>query len=91
MQAHTRGHRPSPGLGGRGDNPRLRRRQSPPKIIAISGGFRNEPEDCLTLARLLGADQTLAKPFAPKDLLFLAQALLASAPAKERCDLSCCA
>jgi DNA-binding response OmpR family regulator len=60
----------------------LRRRVAPPKIIAISGGFRNSPDDCLTLARHVGADQTLAKPFRSSELLFLAQALMAVDPAK---------
>jgi DNA-binding response OmpR family regulator len=60
-------------------------RRPQPKIIAISGGFRGEPDDCLTLARHVGADQTLAKPFRSGDLLFMAQALLAAGPANARC------
>ena len=63
----------------------LCQRQPQPKIIAISGGFRGEPDDCLALARLVGADQTLAKPFRSADLLFMAQALLAAGPAENRC------
>jgi DNA-binding response OmpR family regulator len=65
----------------------LRRREPQPRIIAISGGFRRgEPDDCLALARQVGADQTLAKPFRAAELLFMAQALLAAEPAKERCE-----
>lgn len=33
------------------------------KIIAISGGGRMEPQDYLEIARQLGADRTLLKPF----------------------------
>lgn len=41
------------------------------KIIAISGGNRGAPgtgADCLSRARLLGADATLGKPFSTADL-----------------------
>jgi DNA-binding response OmpR family regulator len=61
----------------------LRRRDTAPKIIAISGGFRRgEPDDCLALARQVGADQTLGKPFRLTALLFMAQALLAAEPGR---------
>jgi len=47
------------------------------KIIAISGGGRtNAAEDYLQLARRLGADLTLAKPFASAALLAAIQELL---------------
>ncbi len=37
-------------------------------IIAISGGGRNRPDDYLKLARALGADATIAKPFTSAQL-----------------------
>ena len=40
-----------------------------PKIIAMSGGGRNSPENYLDTARLLGAQRTLAKPFSSAELL----------------------
>jgi two-component system chemotaxis response regulator CheY len=47
------------------------------RIIAISGGYRVGPKDFLDLARHVGADETLAKPFRPSDLVGLAARLLA--------------
>jgi DNA-binding response OmpR family regulator len=38
-------------------------------ILAISGGGRTGPQDFLDLARKLGADDCLAKPFRPNELL----------------------
>ena len=39
------------------------------KIIAISGGGRNGPQEYLTLAKRLGAHKTLVKPFRRKDVI----------------------
>ena len=39
------------------------------KIIAISGGGRNDPENYLHLAKQLGAQRTIAKPFGGEELL----------------------
>ncbi len=39
------------------------------KIIAMSGGGRTSSQDYLHLARKLGANYTLAKPFLPDQLL----------------------
>jgi CheY-like chemotaxis protein len=39
------------------------------KIIAISGGGRNNPEDYLELAEKLGAEKTFTKPLDRKKLL----------------------
>ena len=41
----------------------LRRRHPGVKIIAMSGGGRNEPEPYLKIAQKVGAVKTLAKPF----------------------------
>jgi DNA-binding response OmpR family regulator len=57
----------------------LRRVSAHVKIIAISGGFRVGPEDFLKLARHVGADDTLPKPFRHGDLLAAAARLLAAA------------
>jgi DNA-binding response OmpR family regulator len=46
------------------------------KVIAISGGYRIGPDDFLHLARQLGADLTLAKPFRPSALVAEAERLL---------------
>ena len=37
-------------------------------ILAVSGGGRADPAEPLTDARLLGADETLAKPFTVEEL-----------------------
>src|SRR5260370_1226694 len=39
------------------------------KIIAISGGLRQGNHDVLSMAASLGADEVIAKPFEPADLL----------------------
>jgi CheY-like chemotaxis protein len=56
----------------------LRRANPGVRIIAISGGYRVGPQDFLDLARHVGADETLAKPFRHSDLLALAARLLAA-------------
>ena len=48
------------------------------KIIAISGGGRMNPDDYLTIARRLGADRTLLKPFDIDLLLDTVDGLLKS-------------
>jgi DNA-binding response OmpR family regulator len=46
------------------------------KIIAVSGGGRTGPQDYLRLARHLGADRTLEKPFKCSELIDTMQGLL---------------
>ena len=46
-------------------------------IIAISGGGRLGPNDYLETARFIGANATLAKPFARTDLIDTVESLLA--------------
>lgn len=47
------------------------------KILAISGGGRVGAEDYLRVARILGADRTMAKPFSAPDFIREVSELLA--------------
>ena len=55
----------------------IRRHYSDLPIIAISGGGRLSPNDYLETARFIGANATLAKPFARQELLQTVDSLLA--------------
>ena len=55
----------------------LRRQIPATKIIAMSGGGRNSGKDYLAIARLLGAQRTLAKPFTQAELLVAVADVLA--------------
>jgi DNA-binding response OmpR family regulator len=46
------------------------------KILAISGGGRNTPDSYLSIAKKLGADLTLSKPFGKSELLVAIDTLL---------------
>jgi len=48
------------------------------KIIAISGGGRNDPKDYLMLAKKLGAARTFAKPVERKAIVAAVKELLAT-------------
>ncbi len=48
------------------------------KIIAMSGGGRVNATDCLMLARGLGANLTLEKPFSNEELLAAVSSVLAA-------------
>jgi CheY-like chemotaxis protein len=52
------------------------------KIIAISGGGRLDGSELLGVARSLGADAVLSKPFRPSQLIALAEELLTEAEAE---------
>lgn len=54
----------------------LKRRERPPRVIAISGGGRRGGQDFLVWASHLGADATLPKPFRTSQLIEVARALL---------------
>jgi two-component system, chemotaxis family, chemotaxis protein CheY len=58
----------------------LKRASPAVKIIAISGGFRAGPQDYLLLARHIGAETTLEKPFRIAELLNIAERLTACRP-----------
>jgi len=47
----------------------LKRGKTDVKIIAISGGGRNNAQDYLELARRFGADHILSKPFSNREIL----------------------
>lgn len=56
----------------------LRRGHAPLKIIAISGFVQTLGEDYLKIARHLGADLTLSKPFSRTELMEAVEKLLGS-------------
>lgn len=56
----------------------LRREDPNTKIIAVSGGGRIANRDFLRMAKSLGAVDTIAKPFLPKDLITRVQNCLAA-------------
>lgn len=58
----------------------LKKASAAVKIIAISGGFRVGPQDYLSLAGHVGADEVMAKPFHVSDLVAAGARLLATAP-----------
>lgn len=61
----------------------LRKTGRATRVLAISGGYRLAPADFLKLARHVGADGGLAKPFRLAELIELAGQLL-DGPAKAR-------
>lgn len=58
---------------------KLRKRDPKVKVIAISGGGRNKPEDYLQLAKKLGALRTFTKPVDREALLLAVTELVSSA------------
>jgi CheY-like chemotaxis protein len=59
----------------------MRRLRPALPILAISGGSHGNPDDYLGIAKVLGATETLSKPFRPADLLALVARLLGADPA----------
>jgi DNA-binding response OmpR family regulator len=57
----------------------FRRNQTPVKIIAMSGGGRLDQNMYLSMAKKIGADRVLSKPFMPAELLKVVQELIAPA------------
>lgn len=55
----------------------LRKNDPNAKVIAISGGGRNSPDDYLHLAKKLGADRTFPKPVDRNELLAAVRDLMA--------------
>lgn len=58
----------------------LRGRHPRPPLVVISGGGSIEPMHYLQMARVLGADEVLQKPFPPSRLIALLERLLAQPP-----------
>jgi len=58
----------------------LRQINADAKIIAISGGGRAGGADFLEMAKKLGADRAIAKPFRPAELVEAVRAVLGIAP-----------
>lgn len=56
----------------------IRRKHADLPIIAISGGGRIGPNDYLEAAKHIGANATLAKPFARKEFISVVDSLLVS-------------
>lgn len=54
----------------------LRQAQPELKIIAISGGGRNRPNDYLIMAASFGAQRTLVKPFTKSELFTAVNSLI---------------
>ena len=50
------------------------------RVFALASGVKDEVESFLAIARELGADYTLAKPFRPEQLLRVLSELIAPAP-----------
>jgi len=67
-----------PGMDGFGAISELRKFSPCPKIIAVSGGGRSEPQDVLKKAKTLGANATISKPIDVKDLIAAVNELLSS-------------
>jgi DNA-binding response OmpR family regulator len=60
--------------------PELRRKHPAVKIIAMSGGGRINAADFLKIAKMLGADRTLSKPFPLLRLITMVNEMLAGGP-----------
>lgn len=60
----------------------LRKASALVKIIAVSGGYRVGPVEFLDLARHVGADAVLGKPFRLSDLVALADRMLGRSPSQ---------
>jgi CheY-like chemotaxis protein len=58
----------------------LKQAHSSAKIVAMSGGSRLVGTDFLTIAKFMGADHTLAKPFSDEDLTAILETLLTGNP-----------
>jgi CheY-like chemotaxis protein len=67
-----------PGMNGIQTIAELRRRQPGLKIIAMSGGWLGNGEDGLSIARGLGAQGTIEKPFGHKELVATLESVLAA-------------
>jgi len=67
-----------PNMSGMDVLARVKKQQPDMKVIVISGGGRLTPLSYLDVAKRLGADEVLAKPFRPRDLNASVQTVLDS-------------
>lgn len=58
----------------------MRRLERRPQVVVMSGGGQIEPTRYLQMARVLGADAVLQKPFPPSKLIALLAGLLTVRP-----------
>ena len=65
-----------PEMEGIGAILQMRRKSSPPKIIAISGAGPGGRRDYLSWAKHLGADEVLAKPFRMSQIIALSNRMI---------------
>jgi CheY-like chemotaxis protein len=65
---------------------KLRKQYPHLRVIVISGGGRTQNVDFLRMAKTLGADLALAKPFTPEELQRAVQTVLAGSPGGSRPD-----
>ncbi len=56
----------------------LKRRWPRCKVIAISGGGRIDPDYCLNLARMVGADAVLSKPVSLAEMIGAGETVLSA-------------
>lgn len=70
-----------PGADGAEVMQALRRQKLRPRLIVISGGGRIDPASYLNMARALGADEVMQKPFTPSRLIEVVARLLSAPPA----------
>lgn len=72
-----------PGADGAEVMAAMRRQKARPRLVVISGGGRIDPANYLKMARALGADEVLQKPFTPSRLIEVVARLLAPRPAAQ--------
>jgi CheY-like chemotaxis protein len=64
----------------------LRRTDQRTPVLAVSGGSPRPPANCLAVAVVFGADETLEKPFRPSDLAAAVDRLLDGLPPAEEAE-----
>jgi len=78
-----------PELEGIGAILEIKRHRNPPKVIAISGAGPGSRRDYLKWAKVLGADEVLAKPFRMSEILALSGRVIANTTLNSNPLLNC--